>query len=316
MLVIKHGALGDFIQATGSFRAIRGHHPDARIVLLTTPPYREMAEKIGLFDEIWLDERPPFWKINENFATIHRIRDAKFDRVYDLQTSARSNFYFRALGRKKPEWNGIVDWCSHPHLNPERKDMHTLDRQAEQLSIAGIKTVPKPTVAFLKADIGKFNLPKRYALIVAGGSHHRQEKRWHVFGYQELANWLFRAKGVTPVFLGTKAEKWHIHDIVAKCKDAIDLTDQTTFSDIAEMARGALFAIGNDTGPMHLIAATGCPSVVLFSGASNPQKCQPWGKAVYVIQETDLAKLDFVDVKDTIEESVKLDTPRKRAKSA
>ncbi|MCP5361603.1 MAG: glycosyltransferase family 9 protein [Hyphomicrobiales bacterium] len=308
VLVIKHGALGDFILATGPMRAIREHHKDAHITLLTTPPYKTLGEATGWFDDVWVDTRPSFWKIRENFRTIHRIRDAQFDRVYDLQTSSRSNFYFRALGRKKPQWNGIIEWCSHPHLNPERKHMHTIERQAEQLSIAGIETVPRPNVGFLKADISRFNLPERYALVVAGGSKHRPEKRWSMDGFQKLGNWLLE-KEITPVFLGTKAEKWHVHDIVGKVKGAINLTDGTSFAEIAELARHAQLAVGNDTGPMHLIAAAKCPSFVLFSEASKPELCAPWGKHVTSIQEPDLSKLDVMDVRDVIEDTLDLDKP-------
>ncbi|MEC7538546.1 MAG: ADP-heptose--LPS heptosyltransferase, partial [Pseudomonadota bacterium] len=39
VLVIKLGALGDFVQALGPFSAIRAHHADQRIALLTTPPF-------------------------------------------------------------------------------------------------------------------------------------------------------------------------------------------------------------------------------------------------------------------------------------
>ena len=47
LLVIKLGALGDFVLATGPFAAIRNAHPDDEIVLLTTATYAEMAEASG-----------------------------------------------------------------------------------------------------------------------------------------------------------------------------------------------------------------------------------------------------------------------------
>ncbi|MDP7425565.1 MAG: ADP-heptose--LPS heptosyltransferase, partial [Rhodospirillales bacterium] len=41
ILVIKLGALGDFVQAAGPFAAIRRHHQDAEITLLTAPAFAE-----------------------------------------------------------------------------------------------------------------------------------------------------------------------------------------------------------------------------------------------------------------------------------
>ena len=52
ILVIKLGALGDFVLATGPFAAIRDAHPDDEIVLLTTAPYTQMGRSCGLFDEV------------------------------------------------------------------------------------------------------------------------------------------------------------------------------------------------------------------------------------------------------------------------
>ena len=43
ILVIKLGALGDFVQAMGPAAATRAHHRDAEITLLTTAPYAELG---------------------------------------------------------------------------------------------------------------------------------------------------------------------------------------------------------------------------------------------------------------------------------
>ena len=57
LLVIKLGALGDFVQAMGPAAAIRAHHPDAEITLLTTAPFAELARAAPYFDRVWIDER-------------------------------------------------------------------------------------------------------------------------------------------------------------------------------------------------------------------------------------------------------------------
>lgn len=58
ILVIKLGALGDFVQAMGPAAAIRAHHERAEITLLTTAPFVELARAAPYFDRIWVDERP------------------------------------------------------------------------------------------------------------------------------------------------------------------------------------------------------------------------------------------------------------------
>ena len=76
-----------------------------------------------------------------------------------------------------------------------------------------------------------------------------------------------------------------------KFPPAIDLIGQTSFGDLADLARAARFAVGNDTGPMHLIATAGCPAITLFSDDSNPAQCAPRGRWTRVLQRPDLADL-------------------------
>ena len=149
----KLGALGDFVQALGPAAAIRRHHRDAEITLLTTAPFAALARASEVFDAVWIDARPRPWQAGRWLALRRRLRGAGFDRVYDLQTSRRSGVYFRLLGPgRRPEWSGIAAGCSHPHANPDRDHMHTLDRQAERLGVAGIAAVLPPDLSCLAAD--------------------------------------------------------------------------------------------------------------------------------------------------------------------
>lgn len=289
-LVIKHGALGDFILACGPFAAIRRRHPKSHIVLLTTAPYKALAESSPYFDEVWVDEKAKPTELAKGWALIKRLREAQFKMVYDLQTSTRSSWYFRLIGRRKPLWSGIVDWCSHPHLNPKRIHMHTLDRQAEQLRLTKIKYVPKPKLDWLTGDISAYGLPDRFALLVPGGSAHRPEKRWSVEGFAKLGRFL-RDRGITPVCIGTAAERAEIEAICRLCDGARSLCERTSFGQIAELARNAALAVGNDTGPMHIIAYAQCPTIVLFSEASDPQKCAPIAPKSRYLQEENLKNL-------------------------
>ncbi len=296
ILVIKLGALGDFVQALGPFAAIRDYHKNARITLLTTAPYVEMAHASGLFDRVWTDVKPRVFALKQWLGLRDWLRAGKFMRVYDLQTSERSSFYRRLFWPwQSPEWSGMASGCSHPHANSRRDFMHTIERQAEQLNMAGIEVVPGPDViaelAGLDAPVDGFDLSDNFALLVPGGAAHRPEKRWPDENYATLTRQL-AIRGYTPVLIGGPVEAETTETIVADCPDAKNLCGQTTLLEIAALARRASFAVGNDTGPMHLIAAMDCPSVVLYSYASDPQLCGQRGKKISHIRKprlTDVA---------------------------
>jgi len=299
LLVIKLGALGDFVLATGPFAAIRAAHPEEEIVLLTSAPYAELARESGYFDDVWVDERPSRIALIAIQRLRRRLRGGRFYRVYDLQTSGRSSWYFRLMrGFMRPQWSGIAFGCSHPHANRKRNSMHTIERQAEQLAMAGIPETPLPDLSWATADISRFALPERFALIIPGGAAHRPGKRWPADSYRALAEgWLNH--GITPVIIGGPDEA-ELAVEIANGTSMLNLAGQTTFADIAALSRAAAGVVGNDTGPMHIAAICGCPSVVLFSGESDPAITAPRGPDVQVLRRENLADLPVSEVAATL----------------
>jgi ADP-heptose:LPS heptosyltransferase len=299
ILVIRLGALGDFVQSMGPAAAIRRHHAGARIVLLTGAAFAELGRAAPYFDEVWIDERPAFTDLRGVLRLRRRLRGGRFDRVYDLQTSDRSGFYFHLMGPGWPEWSGIVRFASHRHSGPERVRLHTLERQREQLRVAGIIETPPPDLAWAARPVERFRLPERVVLLVPGGSAHRPGKRWPIESYAELAVRI-AARGIVPVVLGGAIERPLGALIRARCPAALDLTGETSFGEIAGLAGRALRAVGNDTGPMHLLVAAGAPATVLFSSASDPALTAPRGRDVVVLRRDDLADLPVDEVAATL----------------
>ena len=292
ILVIKLAALGDFVQAFGPFAAIRAHHPGAAITLLTTPPYAELARLSPWLDAVWTEGRPAWSDPLAIWRLYRRLHGAGFTRVYDLQTSARSSRYRWLVGRGA-EWSGIARGASHPHANPRRDLMHTIERQREQLEMAGIRDFPAPDLGWLDGDVAALGLPPRFALLVPGASPARPGKRWPVGHFAALAAGLDRPVAV----VGGPAEAPLAAEILAAAPGAVDLTGRTGYAALGAVARRADFAVGNDTGPTHLIAATGCPTLALFGPESDPALCAPRGRAVVVLQRESLARLTVAEAR-------------------
>jgi len=299
ILVIRLSALGDFVMALPAMAAIRAHHPAADITLLTSKPLAELGKKSGWFNRVEIDTRPRWHQIGRWLSLRHTLRAGRFDRVYDLQSQDRTAIYFRLFWPgKRPEWSGIAAGASHPHTDPARKYMHALDIHAAQLCIAGISPIPKPDLSWLDEDTRGLGLPSRIALLVPGSAPHRPAKRWPAASYGALAAMLVK-KRITPVIIGTAEERPLAEAIRAVCPKACDLTGQTSLFTVAGLARRAAFAIGSDTGPMHLIAMVDCPVVSLFSAESNPARSAPRGE-VTVLRRADLADLTVAEVGDAL----------------
>ena len=301
ILVIKLSALGDFVQALGPMAAIRRHHPKAHIKLMTTKPYEAFGKKCGYFDTVVCDTRPKFWDIAGWAALRDNLREPGYTRVYDLQNNDRTNFYFRLFPMaKRPEWVGTAIGASHSNLSASRTAGHELEGHIETLALAGIRNIQIDNLAWAQEDISGFKLQKPFILFVPGSAPQHPHKRWPAEKYAEIAKSL-NDKNYQVVLLGTEAERDVTKKIAALCPDALDLTGLTNLLQIAVLAREALAAVGNDTGPMHMIAPTGCPTLALFSGKSHAVRHAPRGKNVRILQKDNIQDISSADVISALE---------------
>jgi ADP-heptose:LPS heptosyltransferase len=289
VLIVKLGAFGNIVLSFPAFAAIRHHHADARISVLTGAAYADWMRNFPWFDEILVDPRPEWWDL-AGWRRLRRTLDgAGFTRVYDLQTSARSSRYFHLFPpSRRPAWSGIAYGCALPDRDPNRNRLHDAERQLGQLRQAGIAAFPEPDLSWLRGDLGRFALPDAFILLVPGSSPKRPAKRWPAAHFQALAERL----EVPTVIVGSAAET----ALAAAIPAAISLIGRTSFGDLADLARRARCAVGNDTGPMHLIAAVGCPTVTLFSADSDPARAAPVGHGTRVLRRRVLADLTVDEV--------------------
>jgi ADP-heptose:LPS heptosyltransferase len=288
VLVIKLGALGDFIQALGAMRVVRATHPSARITLLTTEPFEAFAKACPYFDIVEADGRPR--DIKGRADLIRRLRGANYDMVYDFQNNDRTAQYFAGLTGKKPLWSGAAQGASHQHRNPNRAMMHNFDRLTEQLLHAGLTPKPPgdptgwivgqeltPSLEWIRPAFRDpprfkpefFNLYGPYMLLIPGSSAEHPEKRWPVDRFAEIASWV-ASVGITPVVLGTKAEGDIGNQIMKLEPKARSIIGRTDLFQLATLSERAVLAVGGDTGPMHLAAAARAPGVCLFAQEWTP----------------------------------------------
>jgi ADP-heptose:LPS heptosyltransferase len=290
ILVIKLGALGDFIYALGPMAAIRKHHNVARVTLLTTKPFEKMGRECGYFDDVIVDKKPKYFDIFGWLSLRKTLNQGQFSRVYDLQNNDRTEVYLK-LFSPCPEWVGAAKGASHRNASPERVTGHAFLGHTQTLALGGIENVVLDPLLWMKGEAHTFALLPPYVLIVPGCSPTHPEKRWPVEHYRTVIAKLVR-HGYQAVILGTKDDAEATGKIMRGFleKDVVDLTGRTSLFDIPDLARGAVVAIGNDTGPMHICAVTGCPVVMFFSNQTSSiiKHAPPKSDGVFAFERDDL----------------------------
>ena len=120
ILIIKHGSLGDIIQANGAIKDIKKNFSDHKVLLLTTPPYAEFMSSCPYIDGVLIDKRLPRW----NLFYLHKLKRMlvrfSFSKVFDLQNSSRTKFYKRFFFNKQTFWSDSFSFASKESLLEEK----------------------------------------------------------------------------------------------------------------------------------------------------------------------------------------------------
>lgn len=291
ILVIRHGAFGDIVQADGALRDIRAFHADAEIVLLTTPPFRRLMERCPHIDRILLDDRSSLLKIGKTMALGRMLSAEGFSRVYDLQSSQRTNFYRRFLLR-----NAV--WSR----NENRESVTTPDREAyaTQLAEAGlaVRHASLPDVAWMADDVSSLldaeGVGQGYIVLIPGCAAKHQHKRWPY--YAELSAALLE-RGYQVVLAPGPDELELAKTIPGKV--LLGPKGFLNWFELAGVLKGAAFVVGNDTGPSHVASCLGRPGLVLFGSHTSARRTGILRDGFSAIEVGELAALSMQVVLNT-----------------
>ena len=101
ILIIKHGSLGDLIQANGAIKDIKNFYQNRKVFLLTAQPYAIFMSECPYIDGVIIDKRLPRWNLFYLNSLKKNLAKYNFTKVFDLQNSSRTKFYKRFITRSK-----------------------------------------------------------------------------------------------------------------------------------------------------------------------------------------------------------------------
>jgi lipopolysaccharide heptosyltransferase I len=279
--IIKPSALGDIVHALPVLTALRRRFPAAHIAWIVNRAYEPFL--CGHPD---LDETIPFdrgrrlskpWQTLRAYGRfLHRLRAGRFDLVVDLQGLFRSGLMCRLSGaprrlgmataREGSRWfytdlAGVsADWTT----------LHAVERNWRAAEAVGAGAgpiqfrvhVPVEVLAWARATLLSF--PRPWLCLGPGAT--RPTKRWPPAHFAALARRAQQKYGGTVIFVGGTGET-PLAASVAQVLDGsvLDLTGRTTLPRLAGVLSLADVMVANDTGPLHLAAALGRPTVAPYT---------------------------------------------------
>ena len=297
ILVVKLDHLGDVLLATPVFSNLRRAYPDAELHALTGAWSCVVLEKHPDVNKVLEYNSPVFCRtgqptsLRETFQLYKQLRHQKYDLLVTLRSDWRTLCF--ALLRVTPK---RLDRAALQVANklgvPQFTGTHETTRNLDVLHKAGIPTpIQTPTFSVEGEDekwasdfLEALQIDRERPLIAIHPGSPIPLKRWMPERYAELADWLIARKGAKILFVGVEAEMPIITEIQQLMQaESINIAGQTTLTQLASILHISHIFIGNDSGPMHLAAAVGTPTIGLY-GPGDPTRFGPVGTKCRTIQ--------------------------------
>ncbi|MEY2491766.1 MAG: heptosyltransferase [Verrucomicrobiota bacterium] len=297
-MVVRGGAIGDFILTLPAIRALRDVFPKAELDILANRQVAPIAlDAVNIRELAFLDD--PAFAI---FFASEKGANGDYFRRYDLVIS-----YLHDPERIF-EANVRAGGVDHFLVGPSKigDGSHATEQLVQPLREFGIQVTDfaprlKIGAAARRQAQGRLGAPSLIAIHPGSGS---ARKNW------PIANWIclisdLLDRGVQITLVGGEADREQIAALREQFRnDSLSLAIDWPLRDLAALMAGTIF-IGHDSGISHLAAASGARSLLLF-GPTDPRIWAPRNDNARVLlaPDGDLNQLSAAIVCESVDQEL------------
>ncbi|HIG12310.1 MAG TPA: glycosyltransferase family 9 protein [Planctomycetes bacterium] len=294
VLLIKFWGIGSLQLLTPAVQALRVAHPKARLELLTLAENADFATGLGIFDEVLrLDAGCSSWIqiFRRILRLVSELRDRSYGVVYDFEFFTRFSAVVsfltgasRSVGFSTASvWRGGLHtagvtfnryWHVARNFRALAGGENGRELSSEEITAYQPDAQDRAVVAEHLGESG--------AVIVLNINAGRLslERRWPMDNFVGLAQRLLGETEASLVFVGAASEAAYVAEAVKALGDedprVLNLAGKLSIGQLVALLDNAALVVTNDSGPMHLAATLGTPTVGLF-GPETPQMYAPLG---------------------------------------
>ena len=303
ILIIKHGSLGDLIQANGAIKDIKEFYSNRKVFLLTSRPYSLFMSECPYIDGVIIDKKLPRWNLFYLYNLKKLLSKYQFTKVFDLQNSRRTRFYKNFI-LKSLDWSSSLTTLDPGQSKKDFDDYPVLDRMELQLKKSSIPTnnVKNVDLSWAYEDLSKLikqYTNRDYILIFPFCSKKHQNKKWPFF--KNLISQIRREyKNNYSVLVApgpnelTEAKELNANIV-------LDEGNPINIKMLISLINGAKFIVSNDTGPAHIASHLKKNGLVLFGSHTSAQKVSIENKNFKAISVKNLYNLEADTVMNAIQ---------------
>ena len=283
--------LGDTMMAVPAVTAVIDLFRESRVTILTKPDYGEFWANFRGVDKVisFKKEKGFFY----GWEMVSELEKKKFDAALILPTSFSSAFLPFAAGIPvRIGWGAEGRDCFLTHVVPRPmfRQKHLVWEYLSLVQEGFDRKLPSqtyrlasPITRSAKAEAWKLGVRgKKGWIALSPGATYGPAKRWPLPYWKTLIEKLFRARAESILVLGGKEEERNLEELrtefsTERRKRVHWLVGKTSLLTLAAVLKRCKILVTNDTGPMHVAAAVGTPTVALF-GSTTPAWTRPFGR--------------------------------------
>ena len=291
-MIVLLGAIGDVTRALPLLTRLRRAYPRAHIAWAVEPAAAALLDYHPALNEILLYQRS---RGSRTFLPFLRsIRDYHFDLVLDLQRHLKSGLV--SLWSRAPVRLGFHrsntkegNWLFNTHTIEAIPDFSL--KLGQYLKFADVLGLPDDGIHFdlrlrpqeeQKVETLLAGTPRPFAAFFLGSRW--PSRFWFPQATAEVARTLQQEYGTGIVLVGGPNEVTFAQQVSEAMGTAVtNLSGETSLRDLIGIFGRARLAMGPDSGPMHIAAATGIPVISLW-GATSPIRSAPWRSEAFAIR--------------------------------
>jgi len=273
ILIVKLDEIGDMVNAVPVFQELKKKYPSASQTLWCKPFVKSLMEPMPAIDHIVLSTK----ELSGKYDLIIELRGTFESIAYALLHPPQYRLD-RAGIRLKNKLNKGV----HPH------EVFT-NLQIIAPLLNEIPSKPSILLSFSPSDIITAqqyltgNQINRFAVFHCGA--RKKLRQWKEANFIQAANYLKKEHALDIIFAGDETDM----PMISRMQAALDFKSYSVANSFSLSAFGALCKqaqvfLGNESGPLHIAAASGCAVLGLF-GPGEPNVFYPWGAKAHFLHE-------------------------------
>lgn len=288
ILVAKFSALGDVVHTLPAVRVLRESYPDHRIVWVVRRGIDSLLKHVPFVDEVVAMD-PGYKGFKQALA---RAKLEKPVMAFDFQGLIKSGLFTYLSGapvrvgfHPRQAREPLGGWFVNTRVKVN-SSLHIVEQLV--MVAANGRRVPVPSFGLevgsrdkerVQTFLKVLGIDGPYLVFLPGAGW--STKRWPVESYSWLAREVFARYNVPSLVLWGPGEE----ELVAplRGKGHVRVAPSTSMGEMIAVLEGALVVVGGDTGPLHIAAALGRPTLGLY-GPSYPWRNGPYGNDSLILE--------------------------------